>query len=119
MKSSRITFFVLLSAALAFGWGDDGHKIINRAAVNAVPADMPSFFKAGIERIVYNGPEPDQWRSTLEPQLKNAQEPDHFIDLERVSDIGELPETRYEYIMLLYGKRARATAVPPLLAAGG
>jgi len=108
LKSSRLVFFVLFSAALAFGWGDDGHKIINRAAVNAVPADVPAFFKVGIERIVYNGPEPDRWREKLEAQLKASQEPDHFIDLERVSDLGELPESRYEFIQLLYAKRARA-----------
>ena len=112
MKSSRLFFFVLFSAALAFGWGDDGHKIINRAAVNAVPADMPAFFKSGIERIVYNAPEPDRWREKSEAQLKAAQEPDHYIDLERVSDLGELPESRYEFIKLLYAKRARITDNP-------
>jgi len=112
LKSSKLVFFILFSAALAFGWGDDGHKIVNRAAVNAVPADMPAFFKAGIERIVYIGPEPDRWREKLEAQLKYSQEPDHFIDLERVSDLGELPESRYEFIKLLYAKRARATENP-------
>lgn len=106
---SKLVIFALLSATLAFGWGDDGHKIVNRAAVSAVPADMPAFFKAAIERIVYNGPEPDRWREKMEAQLKQAQEPDHFIDLERVSDLGELPEGRYDFIKLLYAKRARAT----------
>lgn len=112
MPSSKLCFFLLLSATLAFGWGDEGHKIINRAAVNATPADMPAFFKAGVERIVYNGPEPDRWRSPSEFTLKEAQDPDHFIDLERVEDLGELPEGRFEYIKLLYALRARATANP-------
>lgn len=112
MRSSKLLFFILLSATLAFGWGDDGHKIVNRAAVNAVPADMPAFFKAGIERIVYDGPEPDRWREKTELSLKEAQEPDHFIDLERVQDLGELPEGRFEYIQLLYGKRAHVTTNP-------
>jgi hypothetical protein len=112
LKSFPFVFFLVFSAALAFGWGDDGHKIINRAAVNAVPADMPAFFKTGIERIVYNGPEPDRWREKLEMQLKSSQEPDHFIDLERVSDLGELPESRYDFIKLLYAKRARSAENP-------
>ncbi|HVZ17186.1 MAG TPA: hypothetical protein VG897_08725, partial [Terriglobales bacterium] len=109
---SKLFFFVLFSAVLAFGWGNDGHMIVNRAAVNAVPADVPAFFKAGIERIVYDAPEPDRWREKLEPELKASQEPDHFIDLERVSDLGELPENRYEFIKLLYAKRARTTENP-------
>jgi hypothetical protein len=108
----RITFllfFVVCSAVLAFGWGDEGHKLINRTAVAAVPADMPAFFKAGGARIVYNGPEPDRWRTVLEPSLKNSQEPDHFIDLERVSDIGEFPLGRYDFIRWAYAKRLRIT----------
>jgi len=109
---SKLFFFLLLSATLAFGWGDDGHKIINRAAVNAVPATMPAFFKAGIEHIVYNAPEPDRWREKTEYSLKEDQEPDHFIDLERVEDLGELPEGRWEYVKLLYGKRAHTTENP-------
>ena len=109
---SKLFFFLLLSATLAFGWGDDGHKIINRAAVTAVSADMPAFFKAGIDHIVYNGPEPDRWREKTEYSLKEDQEPDHFIDLERVEDLGELPEGRWEYVKLLYGKRAHTTENP-------
>jgi hypothetical protein len=112
LQSFKLLLFVLVSTALAFGWGDDGHKLINRAAVNAVPTEVPAFFKSGIDRIVYNSPEPDRWRTTLEPTLKNAQEPDHFINLERVSDIGELPEGRYEFIKLLYAKRTRAKENP-------
>jgi hypothetical protein len=101
--------FLLVCSALSFGWGDDGHKIINRNAVERVPASMPQFFKRNIERIVYDGPEPDRWREKLEFSLKNSQEPDHYIDLERVADIPELPEGRYDFIKLLYEKRARAT----------
>jgi hypothetical protein len=112
LRSPKLLFFLLLSGSLAFGWGDEGHKIVNRAAVNAVPADMPVFFKAGIERIVYDAPEPDRWRSASEFTLKEAQEPDHFIDLERVEDLGELPDGRFEYIKLLYAKRARASENP-------
>jgi hypothetical protein len=93
----------------SFGWGDEGHKLINRTAVAAVPADMPEFFKAGAAKIIYNGPEPDRWRERVEPSLKNAQEPDHFIDLERVADIGEFPVGRYDFIRWAYSKRLNTT----------
>ncbi|HWR17438.1 MAG TPA: hypothetical protein VN577_21585 [Terriglobales bacterium] len=103
-----LLLFLLLSTVIAFGWGDEGHKLINRTAANAVPADMPAFFKAGTEIIVYNGPEPDRWREKeLEPSLKWSQEPDHYIDLERVSDIGQFPLSRYEFIRWAYAKRVR------------
>ncbi len=41
--------------------------------------------------------------------MKNAQEPDHFIDLERVEGM-ILPPGRYEFIRMLYEKRAQAGA---------
>jgi hypothetical protein len=95
---------------LVFGWGDEGHKLINKSAVSAIPADMPAFFKTGAEKIIYNGPEPDRWREKVEPSLKNSQEPDHFIDLERVADIGEFPVGRYDFIRWAYSKRLNTTA---------
>lgn len=111
-KLKRHLFLLVLvvcTAVMAFGWGDEGHKLINKTAVGAVPADMPAFFKQGLDKIVYNGPEPDRWRTVLEPSLKNDQEPDHFIDLERVSDIGEFPVGRYDFIRWAYAKRLSST----------
>jgi hypothetical protein len=65
-----------------------------------------------IAEITYLGPEPDRWRSPSEYALKNAQEADHFIDLERVAWIDPLPPGRYEFYRKLYEKRA-ATADHP------
>jgi hypothetical protein len=89
-------------------WGDIGHMLVNRTAAENVPANMPQFLKHAAVRIEYLGPEPDRWRSTSEASLKNAQEPDHFIDLERVSDIPQLPPGRYDFYRLLYAKKAAA-----------
>ncbi len=100
-RSLPVLVLVLCFNVLAFGWGDEGHKLINKTAVSAVPADMPAFFKTGGDKIIYNGPEPDRWRTVLEPSLKNDQEPDHYIDMERVSDIGEFPVGRYDFIRWL------------------
>ncbi len=101
-----------LSQPYAFGWGDEGHMAINRAAAQHLPVSMPAFFTtaAAIDRIVYNGPEPDRWRHKEEYAVKNAQEPDHFIDLERIEGIGELPAGRYEFIQKMYEKRAKEIA---------
>ncbi len=108
-RTLTLLLLLLCSAVLSFGWGDEGHKLINKTAVAAIPADMPAFFKAGGEKIIYNGPEPDRWRTVLEPSLKNAQEPDHYIDMERVVDIGEFPLGRNDFIRWAYAKRVRVT----------
>ncbi len=85
---------------------------INRTAALNVPKSMPEFLKAASERIAFLGPEPDRWREKTDFALKNSQEPDHFIDMERLDGIAELPQGRYEYYRLLYAKRAAATSNP-------
>ncbi len=70
-----------------------------------MPAEMPAFFRNAADRMEYLGPEPDRWRSTLEPSLKNAQEPEHFIDLELLDGFGELPRKRFDFYKKLEGFR--------------
>jgi hypothetical protein len=98
----------LLTVQPAFGWGSDGHMLINRLAGSALPSDVPAFLRtpAALDALEYYGPEPDHWRSTAEPELKAAQEPEHFIDLEWADLVGPLPRRRYDFI------RALAAAQP-------
>src|ERR1700758_1453852 len=103
---------VLLQSDFAVAWGNEGHTYINRVAAQKIPASMPLFLRQAVVEIAYLGPEPDRWRSPSEFALKNAQEPDHFIDLERVSWLDPLPPGRYEFLRKLYEKRA-ATADHP------
>ena len=86
------------------GWGNDAHQAINRTAAEKIPATMQAFLRQAGERIEYLGPEPDRWRGSEEFALKEAQEPDHFIDLERIG-AAELPPGRYEFYQLCYRKR--------------
>lgn len=112
----RIAFLMVVAMCLsqpyAFGWGDEGHMAVNRAALQHLPADMPAFFTTAVavERIVYLAPEPDRWRHKEEIAVKSAQEPDHFIDIERIEGIGELPPGRYDFYQKMYEKRAKAIA---------
>ena len=90
----------LLAVPPSFGWGDVGHKMINRLAAEGLPSDVPDFLRtqAAIDEIEYLGPEPDRWRSPAEPELSADQAPDHYIDLEYADMIGPLPRRRYEFI---------------------
>jgi hypothetical protein len=107
-----LTALVLFQANAAFAWGNEGHTYINRVAVEKLPTDMPRFLRKAVVEIAYLGPEPDRWRSPTEFALKNSQEPDHFIDLERVSWLDPLPPGRYEFYRKLYEKRAATTDHP-------
>jgi hypothetical protein len=112
LVSLTVTGLVLFQSVAAGAWGNEGHTYINRVAAEKIPADMPRFLRRAAAEIAYLGPEPDRWRSPTEFALKNAQEADHFIDLERVSWLDPLPQGRYEFYRKLYEKRA-ATADHP------
>jgi len=115
----RATAFVLVYALYfaqmaAYGWGSLGHTDINQVAAEKIPASMPKFLrsKSAIQKIAYLGPEPDRWRDGAPSALNYAQAPDHFIDLERIEGLGPLPMGRYDFIKMLYAKRAATTDHP-------
>ncbi len=99
-------FYLLACIALlslhtthAHAWGDEGHRLINRLAILNLPPDAPAFLRApaALDEIEYLGPEPDRWRSPLEPELVAAQAPEHFIDLELADALGPLPQRRLDF----------------------
>jgi hypothetical protein len=103
---------ILFQSPAALAWGNEGHTYVNRVAAEKIPVSMPRFLRRAVAEIAYLGPEPDRWRSPTEFALKNSQEPDHFIDLERVDWLNPLPRGRYEFYRKLYEKRAATTDHP-------
>jgi len=82
----------LFATQPVWAWGTDGHRIINRLAVQYLPADVPAFLRNAnaLDVVEYLGPEPDRWRSRNEDELSQTQAPEHFIDLEWAR-YGEVP----------------------------
>jgi hypothetical protein len=91
--------------------------MINRLAVNTLPADTPGFLRAraAAEVIEYLGPEPDRWRSKAEPELNAAQAPEHFIDLELADALGPLPHKRLDFEAEVFaaGQRPETIGLQP------
>ena len=69
-------------------WGEHGHRMVGQLAAEALPADMPAFFREATARLSYLNYEPDRWREKKEeladPALNLAYAYDHYIDLEWV-----------------------------------
>ena len=107
-RAAALALLPLLSLPPAFGWGADGHRMINRLAIESLPADAPAFLRApeAVNEVEYLGPEPDRWRSPAEPELNAAQAPEHFIDMEYADVVGPLPRRRMQFINALAEYRA-------------
>ncbi len=91
--------------------------MINKLAVEALPADAPEFLRtpAALDEIEYLGPEPDRWRSKAEPELVAAQAPEHFIDLELADALGPLPHNRFDFEAKVFaaGERPEKIGLQP------
>lgn len=113
-----LPFFALgVASPFAFGWGNEGHRMINRLAASNLPPDVPVFLRseAGLRVIEYLGPEPDRWRSPAEPELVTAQAPEHFIDLELADALGPLPKRRLDFESKVFasGQRPEKIGLQP------
>ncbi len=119
----------LLVSPQAHAWGRDGHRMINRLAVENLPADVPAFLRNGnaADIIEYEGPEPDQWRNKAEDELSNTQAADHFLDLEWADLAGTpcatttpgcspsgtlLPKRRFDFMKALAAAQLRHPELP-------
>src|SRR5689334_7772953 len=89
----------------AFGWGNDGHMLVNRVAALKIPAAMPIFFRTAVARIEFNGPEPDRWKGSGVEALYKSEEPEHYLNMEMLDGFGDMPDNRYAYIKQLDAKR--------------
>ncbi len=102
-------------AALS-AWGDHGHRIIGLAAAQALPEDMPRFFRDAAPQLSYLNPEPDRWQDRVERQLEPALEggtsPDHYIDMDLVSPL-QLTEALAARDRWAFADSVRAGGVAP------
>lgn len=86
-------------------WGSQGHEMAARAAAEALPSEMPAFFRDAVDQLVYLNPEPDRWRDREQREMDQAFAYDHYIDLENVPKPALEARDRFEYLAALYTAR--------------
>ena len=109
-----------LSTFAGFGWDYEGHRLVNQVALTSLPANFPAFVRnpAVQERIAFLAGEPDRWRNTPDLPLQHSQEPEHFIDIEELTNCGftaaTLPHFRYDFIsQVAAARKAHPELFPP------
>lgn len=74
IKKTMLLF--TLTASILFGWGNQGHKLINKKAVELLPVEMSAFIKYQ-DYISEHAPDPDN-RKKDDPAEPNK----HYIDID-------------------------------------
>ncbi len=98
----QVLFLILLIAVSgrnAYGWWGDGHEIVTRAAIRALPEEVPAFLKEGEELVASSVYDPDLAKNRSLPNLRDREHPEHFLDIELLAG-RHLPATRYEFVRL-------------------
>jgi hypothetical protein len=98
---------LLVNSQPGSGWSNRGHRLVNQAAAESLPADMPAFMRdpRAVSEISYLGPEPDRWRPDTAPELSKSSSPDHIFRYEAAVAASPLPRQRYEYLKRLEALR--------------
>lgn len=76
----RLVILLLLPAA-AWGWGDEGHRIVLEAAARLLPEPVRSFYGAQLPFLLAHASDPDDW-SVIDPEEARR----HYIDLELLGE---------------------------------
>jgi len=117
-----ITCALSLLAARVHAWDYEGHRAVNLLAFAALPTNYPAFALTpeARERVAFLSGEPDRWRNMGDGRkpwndvvLSHFSGPDHYLDLEHLTDFGlnpmEVSIFRYEFTVQL----AKAMAAHP------
>ena len=103
---SGILVLLLLLPASAAAWGEKGHLMINRVAIDTAGPKLPEFMSASREHIIYNAYEPDRWREEGRASVMNTvQAADHFFDSELWGPIGTIDSNRYSFMEKVASRR--------------
>ena len=94
----------LIAEAHAFAWGSSGHRMIGRAAIEALPPELPPFLRTEAVAIAVGelSREPDRSRGAGRTH-DSDRDPGHFVDADDqgrfagVLLLGALPATRDDY----------------------
>lgn len=112
MRPAYAIVLLLLAPLSASAWGEKGHLMINRLAIEAATPRLPEFMSASREHIIYNGPEPDRWRIEGQTSVMNtAQAADHFFDSELWGPISTIDADRYSFMEKVAAKKVSLVKV--------
>ena len=111
-----IGVFVLcvITSPTVYAWHQQEHQFITAAVQRILPDDVPGWFVAGVPGLAAHcSVDPDVFKSRGTPHLRDAEAPEHYLDLELLGGT-KLPKTRYTYLALCAKKGVDPEKAGPL-----
>jgi len=96
-NAAILAFTTLLAVAPAPAWHGPGHQKATLLVGEALPKDLPAFFRDGAATIAHCSVDPDLFRFRGFPELRDQEAPEHFFDLELLEG-ADPPPTRYGFV---------------------
>lgn len=120
MKRVLALLLVLQFVLPAWAWGPFLHRSLTYLALDGLPADAPAWLRDPNvrDRIAFQANQPDNWRAWKSDVLDHVNNPDHFLDVERLEEFGltlqTMPKLRREYLKaMVVAKREHPERVSP------
>ena len=107
----------LLADVRAGAWGAAGHRVVSRAAILALPSDVPPFVARQIDWIGSRSVLADSWRGPTEPFSKASEDPNHVWYMEQFAFLRQIPRSRDEFMLRVYDEHVRLRTIDPAKAA--
>ncbi len=108
-RAFRLTLsLVVIAGALgsgavpSWGWSGKGHQMQARAALRALPPELPAFFREADEELAFLISEPDRWRTSEQPALRETAGGNHTFKWEIAPH--PLPANRHRFLIELAKK---------------
>lgn len=98
-------------------WGVAGHRVVSRAALLALPSDVPTFLARQIDWIGSRSVVADSWRGPTEPFAKAAEDPNHVWYTEQFAFLPQIPRSRDAFMLAVYDEHVRLRSTDPAKAA--
>ena len=108
--SATILVLALAPFTPAVAWWGDGHEILTKASIQALPEQMPAFFRSAADAIAHLSQDPDLAKNRGVPLVSDAEFPEHNFDPELLGE-ESYPDKRYDFVALCQGLSVRPEKV--------
>ena len=92
-----IALLVMAASHPAAAWWGDGHEILTKASIQALPEQMPEFFRSAGDAIAHLSQDPDLAKNRGVPLVSDAEFPEHNFDPELL-DGETYADKRFDFI---------------------